>query len=155
MGLFRVIDEECYQNEQKLPLIHFYFLIDNSECTESLRKVIAKKLNTENQELYEYLVNEKSELLFSADDIQDIFIVSQNFLGKRLLQISLKLTKTVAYYDIYEPFFVKGIAMRIDEDGKLRPKSKKRVPLSTISELQDRYYNRDERSNVIYSSFVN
>jgi len=69
--------------------------MDNSDFTESMRKVLTNKLNAI------FLANLVNNLgaIIEPEDFADIFIVDSDHPHKRLLQVTLNLTPKTAFWE--------------------------------------------------------
>jgi len=96
LGLFSHFQNPLYDKKENLPKIHFYCLINNSDFTESMRKVLTKKKL--NEIFTSSLVNNLGAIV-EPEDFLDIYIVDSNFPDKRLLQVTLSLTPKIAFWE--------------------------------------------------------
>jgi len=94
VGLFNHFQNPIYDKKENLPKLHFYCLLNNSEFTESMRRVLTNKLNTV------FLENLENQLgpIVELEDFVEIFLVDSDYPDQRLLQITLNLTPKIAFW---------------------------------------------------------
>jgi len=95
VGLFSNFQNPLYDRKENLPKIHFYCALNNSDFTESMRKVLTNKLNAI---FASSLVNNLGAIV-EPEDFLDIFIVDCDYPDKRLLQVTLSLTPKIAFWE--------------------------------------------------------
>jgi len=95
VGLFNQFQNPLYDKKENLPKIHFYCLISNADFTESMRKVLTKKLN----EIFSSSLLNNLGAIVETEDFLDIYIVDSDFSDKRLLQVTLSLTPKIAFWE--------------------------------------------------------
>lgn len=94
VGLFTKLNNQFYENEENLPYVHFYLYVNNTEFTDSMRKILTVKFN---KIFNESFTNQEIKNVFEMDDFDTIFIVKDEDHQRKLLQCTVKLSKKLAY----------------------------------------------------------
>lgn len=107
-----------------------------------MKRVLSKKLNTENPELVEAMKQAGITELFTPDDITDIQIVDARFHGEnRLLHVSLKLSSKIAFFDKYKSDLSKKVQKLVSANGH---QSSKKSNEKTVEQLESEIRNAEE-----------